>query len=125
MIVNCNDTDNKDSLYESSDKEDISLGSEDTCIQEEEIEGLEEEFATLLTPKKPSSAKKATKKSSAVDVVTDNFTELFVKKVVPHRADFYTVNWSFPHHFYSVVEGSKDILYTDFFCVNLPKDYIK
>ena len=44
-----------------------------------------------------------------------------MKKSAPIRIEFYSVNWSFPYQFYSVVEGSKDILYTDFFTVNLPQ----
>ena len=48
-----------------------------------------------------------------------------MKKSASNRIDFYYVNWSFPYQFYSVVEGSKDILYTDFFTVNLPQQLIK
>ena len=48
-----------------------------------------------------------------------------MKKSAPNGIEFYSVNWSFPYQFYSVVEGSKDILYPDFFTVNLPKQYIK
>ena len=59
--MNYTGADNKDSSYEHSDKKEISLGSEDANVQEEEIECLKEESATMPTPKKPSSAKKATK----------------------------------------------------------------
>ena len=48
-----------------------------------------------------------------------------MKKSAPNRIEFYSVNWSFPYQFYSIVGGSKDIIYTDFFTVNLPQQYTK
>ena len=113
----------EDSSYKESEGEDISLGSQDTNIDESEIQDLEEEEATMPTPKKPSTVKRTPKKS--VDNVADDFAALSVKKPAPNRIEFYSVNWSFPYQFYSVVEGSKDIIYTDFFTVNLPQQYIK
>ena len=77
----------------------------------------------MPTPKNPSTVKKTTKKS--VNNVADNFAALSVKKSSPNRIGFYSVNWSFPYQFYSIVEGSKEIFYTDFFTVNLPQQYIK
>ena len=115
---------NNSSSYQESEGEDISLGSQDTNIDELETQDLEEEEATMHTPKKPSSVKKKTTKK-LVDNVADDFATLSVKKSAPNRIEFYSVNWSFPYQFYSVVEGSKDILYTDFFTVNLPQAYIK
>jgi hypothetical protein len=50
---------------------------------------------------------------------------LSLKKAAPHRVEYYCLNWTFSHKVYSVVEGSKDILYTDVFCVNLPTDFIQ
>ena len=57
--------------------------------------------------------------------VEDDFATLSVKKSTLNRIEFYSINWSFHYQFYSVVEGSKDILYTDFFTVNLPQQLIK
>jgi hypothetical protein len=113
----------EDNSYQESEGEDISLGSQDTNIDDSEIQDLEEEEATMPTPKKPSTVKKTTNKS--VNNVAEDFAALSVKKSAPNRIEFYSVNWSFPYQFYSVVEGSKDILYTDFFTVNLPQPYIK
>ena len=60
-----------------------------------------------------------------VDDVTDNCAELSVKKVIPHSVDFDCFTWSFPHHFYHVVEGSKDVLYTDNFLWLPSKNHMK
>ena len=54
--------DREDSSYKESEGEDISLGSQDTNIDESEIQDLEEEEATMPTPKKPSTVKKNSKK---------------------------------------------------------------
>jgi hypothetical protein len=112
----------EDNSYQESEGEDISLGSQDTDIDDSEIQDLEEE-ATMPTPKKPANVEKNSNKS--VNNVAEDFAALSVKKSAPNRIEFYSVNWSFPYQFYSVVEGSKDILYTDFFTVNLPQPYIK
>ena len=41
--------------------------------------------------------------------------------------DYYSLNWPFPFQLYSVVEGSKEIIYAYYFvlCVYLPKSYVK
>ena len=76
----------------------------------------------MSTPKKPSSVKNYKK---SVYNIADDFAAFSVKKSAPNRIEFYSVNWSYPYQFYSVVEGSKDILFTDFFTVNLPQQFIK
>jgi hypothetical protein len=48
----------EDSSYQESEGEDISLGSQDTNIDDSKIQDLEEEEATMPTPKNPSLSKK-------------------------------------------------------------------
>ena len=46
-------------------------------------------------------------------------------KAAPRQMSYYSLNWTFPYQLYTVVEGSKEIVYADFLCANLPKNYVK
>ncbi len=46
-------------------------------------------------------------------------------KAAPCQVAYYSLNWTFPFQLYTVVEGSKEIIYADFLCANLPKIYVK
>ena len=76
----------------------------------------------MPTPKRASSSKK-TKKAPVADV-TAGLSALSVK-AAPRQVAYYSLNWTFPFQLYNVVEGSKEIVYADFLCTNLPKIYVK
>ena len=78
--------------------------------------------ANMPIPKKPVSSKKA--KKTSVAGVTEGLSAMTVKSA-PRQVTYYSLNWSFPYQIYSVVEGSKEIIYADFLCANLPKSYVK
>jgi hypothetical protein len=48
-------------------------------------------------------------------------------KSAPCQVDYYSLNWPFPFQLYSVVEGSKKIIYTYYYvlCAYLPRSYVK
>ena len=38
---------------------------------------------------------------------------------------FNSLNWNFPHHFYSFSKGHKNVLFMEFLVMNLPKNFLK
>ena len=109
----------------SKDSESLSLGSQDTHLSNNKVQDLHNDTAAaanMPTPKKPVSSKKAKKRSVAG--VTEGLSAMTVKSA-PRQVTYYSLNWSFPYQIYSVVEGSKEIIYADFLCANLPKSYVK
>lgn len=76
----------------------------------------------MPTPKRAASSKK-TKKAPVADV-TAGLSAMSVK-AAPRQVAYSSLNWTFPFQLYTVVEGSKEIVYADFLCANLPKIYVK
>lgn len=138
MSLTDNSSDSDDESYhtnrsreEESALDEESLGSQDTQedkgISDDKVEDLKDnnqDTATMPTPKKPAPSKKS-KKTETVDDITDSLSGMSVKKSPPRQVTFYSMNWTFPFQLYSVVEGSKEILYADFLCANLPKNFVK
>ena len=50
---------------------------------------------------------------------------LAVRKPVPVKVQFYSLNWNFPHHFYSFSKVCKNVLFMEFLVINFPKNFLK
>ena len=99
------------------------LGSQDTEISGSEVQDLcNDAAANMPTPKRASSSKKS--KKVPVTEVTAGLSAMSVK-AAPCQVSYYSLNRTFPFQLYTVVEGSKEIVYADFLCANLPKSYMK
>ncbi len=80
--------DNDDQSYTGSKKSDISLGSNDTEIKEEELAEIEADATMPPTPKKPASyAKKAASAKKQKDPVLELATKL-AKQKLDSNCDF-------------------------------------
>ena len=130
LIENELSEEDKDSSFsaeveDDNDNKSQSLGSHDTEVSGSKVQGLHDDTAANMpTPKKVASSKKA--KKTSVTEVTAGMSTMTIKSA-PHQVSHYSLNlnWSFPFQLYSIVEGSKEIIYADFLCANLPKSYIK
>lgn len=82
------DDDDNDESYTGSNQSDISLGSNDTEIEEEELADIKSDSTMTSTPKKPaSSAKKAASAKKQKDPVLELATKL-AKQKLDSNCDF-------------------------------------
>ena len=103
--------------------EEVSLGSEDTDIDEDELQDLEEDAAAnnMPTPKKKATTPASNKKKAvpAVDDVIADFTKL---STISTKPDF---SYHCPVFGYHFKEGQKHVIYFDVHYPSCPKDNLK
>ena len=98
-----NDNNKNDKSYSALEQDDITLGSEDTNINQQEINDIEQEASMTRTP--TQTPKKSTGKSKTTDDLADQLSKTSLKD----NSDGTNFSQSFAKLHFTFREGAKDV----------------